>query len=527
MSEQVTRHLSRLRHVPGIEKLASVGMGIEKESLRIDPDGYLSQTPHPAGLGSPLTHPSITTDFSEALLEFITPVCQTAGETLNYLHDLHTFTYGVMDPEELLWIASMPCIIERDDRIPLARYGSSNIGRLKTLYRSGLSYRYGRSMQAIAGIHFNFSLHDDFWSLYREHLGSQLNLQDFKTDQYFHMIRNFRRYSWLLLYLFGASPAVCESFVQNYPDHGLEPFPHGSLHAPYGTSLRMGDLGYTSKAQSELYISYNSLGEYAENLTRAIHTPYKPYERFAPERNPDGSYSYKQVNSSILQIENEFYSTIRPKRTATDGRKPVQALLDDGVEYIEVRLLDLNPFLPLGIDEKEIHFLSAFLMYCLFKESPRMDPGYSEEMNENLQKVVREGRRPGLVLHHNEVPLTLDTWARELLESAREVSGLLDDITGSKVYSQATSAQLDKVENSSLTPSARSLARMDEMKVPYFRFAMDQSLACSDYFRHQHLQPDTLQKFLQFTEQSEQQQAATEASDTLDFDTFLKQHNAS
>src|SRR5699024_253686 len=143
------------------------------------------------------------------------------------------------------------------------------------------------------------------------HLGADTDLQNFRTEQYLHMIRNFKRYSWLLLYLFGASPAVCESFVQHHPDHGLVPFKHGSLHAPYGTSLRMGDLGYTSKAQSDLYVSYNSLEEYTDNLGRAIRTSYPPYERFAPERNPDGSFSYKQVNSAILQIENEFYSTIR------------------------------------------------------------------------------------------------------------------------------------------------------------------------------------------------------------------------
>lgn len=526
MSEQVTRYLSQLRHAPGIDSLARVGMGIEKEGLRIDSDGYLSQTPHPSALGAPLTHPSITTDFSEALLEFITPVYHSAEETLAYLHDLHTFTYAHMDPEELIWIASMPCILEQHDRIPLARYGSSNNGRLKTLYRSGLSYRYGRSMQTIAGIHFNFSLNDEFWTLYRDHLGADTDLQNFRTEQYLHMIRNFKRYSWLLLYLFGASPAVCESFVQHHPDHGLVPFKHGSLHAPYGTSLRMGDLGYTSKAQSDLYVSYNSLEEYTDNLGRAIRTSYPPYERFAPERNPDGSFSYKQVNSAILQIENEFYSTIRPKRTSTDGRKPIQALQDDGIEYIEVRLLDLNPLLPLGIDEEQIHFLSAFLIYCLFKESPRMGPECDAEMDNNLQKVVREGRRPGLLLQQNEQDRTLEAWARELLESTGEVSALLDTITDSTIYSQATAAQLAKVEDRALTPSARSLARMDEMKASYFRFAMDQSLACSDYFRSQSLPPDTLEKFRQFTEESVREREAIEASDKLDFDTFLKQHNA-
>ena len=191
MSEQLKQRLSQLTESSSIGCLADIGHGIEKESLRINPQGHIPQTPHPAGLGSPLTHPSLTTDFSEALLEFITPVFQSPDESLAYLANLHAFTFRHMDREELIWTSSMPCVLDDDSQIPLAEYGSSNVGKLKTLYRMGLSHRYGRAMQTIAGIHYNFSLPDELWSALGVHDQEQ------RTHAYFGLIRNFRRWSWL------------------------------------------------------------------------------------------------------------------------------------------------------------------------------------------------------------------------------------------------------------------------------------------------------------------------------------------
>lgn len=522
MSEQLKLRLSQLTGSSSIGCLTEIGHGIEKESLRVDPQGHIAQSPHPAGLGSPLTHPSITTDFSEALLEFITPVFHDPEKSLACLSDLHTFLFTQMDREEIIWTSSMPCVLEDDAHIPLAQYGSSNIGRLKTLYRMGLSYRYGRSMQTIAGIHYNFSLPDGFWEIYRGQLGSTLDLKDFKTEQYFNLIRNFRRYSWLLLYLFGASPAVCKSFIRDHKDHGLDEYDYGTLYMPHGTSLRMGDLGYTSDAQASLYVSYNTLEEYARDLTRAIKTPYAPYGEFAPDNG-----EYKQLNDSILQIENEFYSTIRPKRNAPAGTRPVTALKEQGVEYIEVRCLDLNPFLPVGIDEEEILFMNSFLLFCLLRASPPSDADEYREIETNLKAVVNRGREPGLQLHQGGTPVTLVDWAGEILEETRAIAALLDSVNGQDVHGRATDAQLDKVNDSTLTPSARVLERMRELDTPYFTFAMNQSLANSDYFRSRVLDEKTLAILKEMSEQSNLERRAIEDADDMDFDTYLAHMNAS
>jgi glutamate--cysteine ligase len=520
LSEQLKRHLNLLRQADGVACLQAINHGIEKESLRIDPQGRLAQTPHPERLGSALTHASITTDFSEALMEFITPVFQNPRDSVAYLSNVHAYTFTQLPREELLWTSSMPCVLPSDDEIPLAQYGSSNIGRLKTLYRKGLGYRYGRTMQTIAGIHYNFSLPDEFWTLYARQLGNTQSLQDFRTAQYFALIRNFRRYSWLLLYLFGASPALCRTFVQSNPNHGLEAYDEYSMYLPYATSLRMGDLGYTSQAQAALYISYNTLEEYTEGLLKAIKTPYPAYENFHTE---DGSPA--QLNANLLQIENEFYSTIRPKRVTKSGQRPVQALREQGVEYLEVRCLDLNPFLPVGIDEEQMRFLNCFLLFCLLRESPPSNGAQYPELDRNQKLVVKQGRDPKLMLTRDGAAVGMRDWAHEILAEVAEIASFLDTLSGHTEHSDATQVQIDRVNHPELTPSARVLERMGELKTSFYRFAMNQSLANSDYFRGLKLDGATQEAFATMTRDSLAEQKRIEDTDTQDFASYLHDAN--
>ena len=337
--------------------LANIVRGIEKESLRVESSGQLAKTPHPDALGSALTHPSITTDYSEALLEFITAPSTSIDQVLRELEEIHRYTYQHIN-DELLWASSMPCQLGEDSSIPVGQYGSSNIGRMKTVYRLGLGHRYGRQMQTIAGIHYNFSVPDSLWQQLQTDEGNQQSLQDYKTDGYFALIRNFRRYFWLLLYLMGAAPAVCKSFVRNR-QHDLVAFGDDShsLHKPFATSLRMGNLGYQSDAQSSLVVCYNDMDQYNRTLKGALETPFKAYEEIGLK---DDQGNYRQLTTNLLQIENEFYSPIRPKRTAASGETPLEALQRKGVEYIEVRCIDVSPLAPCGIDRQSIRFWIPF-----------------------------------------------------------------------------------------------------------------------------------------------------------------------
>lgn len=493
--------------------------GIEKESLRVTTEGQLSDRPHPRGLGSALTHPHITTDFSEAQLELITAVHADPEAAIDELTDVHRFVYQNLD-DELLWVGSMPCILGPDESIPVGRYGSSNIATAKTVYRLGLGHRYGRLMQTISGIHYNFSLPEIFWAPFAESRGARPG-QDFQTESYFGLIRNFRRHSWLLIYLFGASPAICKSFVKDKP-HRLEMFDEGSLYLPYGTSLRMGRLGYQSDAQSSLHISYNSLDEYADSMHEALTRSWPDYEKIGVKVAGE----YRQLNTSLLQIENEFYGTIRPKRPIRSGERPLTALRSRGVEYVEVRCLDLNPFLPAGIDSVEARFINLFLLHCLLSDSPPDSEQESVIMGANQLSVVERGREPGLTLNSQEGPVAMLDWARSLVDGMAPIATLLDSLNGNDLYAYSLDQQQAKLNDAGLTPSARVLEIMKSQQIPFFRFTLNQSIAHKGYFAEHPLRDTALTAYQRLAADSLADQKEVEAADDVDFDTFLKDYLA-
>ncbi len=498
--------------------LTGITRGVEKESLRVEPEGHLAKTPHPETLGSALTHPSITTDYSEALLEFITAPSSSIDEVLDELDEIHRFTYQQID-SELLWVSSMPCQLGDDSSIPVGKYGSSNIGKMKQIYRVGLGHRYGRLMQTIAGIHYNFSVPDALWEELQTNSGDNGSLQDFKTDGYFALIRNFRRYSWLLLYLLGAAPAVCKSFVRGR-DHQLQPVGDDShsLYTPYATSLRMGDLGYQSNAQSSLTVCYNDLEQYVRTLSSALKRPYPAYDKIGLK---DEKGNYKQLNTALLQIENEFYSSIRPKRTAHAGETPLTALVDGGVEYVEVRCIDLNPLLPCGIDAPTIRFLDTFLLFCLLQDSPETNNAEYARIPENVIRTVYQGRDPDVMLLRGEEEIALRDWGTSLLEAMSPVAELLDAAHQSDNYRDVLTQMRGRLADDQTTPAATLLQEMVDRQETYYSMAMRKTCEHRQYFNDRPLTDDSIAKYQQLARQSQQQQAELEASDSLSFEEFL------
>ena len=440
------------------ERLRAMRRGIEKESLRALPGGGLALTPHPAALGSALTHPHITTDYSESQLELITGVHASADACLAELTEIHQATYRAIGDEQL-WVGSMPCGLPTDETIPLGMYGSSNVGRAKSVYRMGLGHRYGRRMQMISGIHYNWSMPG---------LGN---------GEHFALIRNFRRHAFVLLYLFGASPAVCGDFVAGRP-HELQPLPGGktgTLHMPHGTSLRMGRLGYQSDAQASLAVSYNSLDSYANSLHEALTQPYPAYQSVGI-RNPGGDYN--QLSTTLLQIENEFYGLIRPKRVIHPGERPLHALLERGVEYIEVRCMDLDPFEPVGIHADTTRFIDIFLLHCLLADSPPDTPAEIAALGRNQHRAAARGREPGLLLEREGREVLLTDWAAELLEACGPIAATLDAAFGGERYQQALAEARSLLLRPDALPSARVLAAMlDGFDGSYPRFIRHHSAA--------------------------------------------------
>lgn len=498
-----------------------VRRGIEKESLRVSPEGSIALSPHPVELGSALTNPYITTDFSEALLEFITPAYDSIEDCLQFLDAIHRYTYKHLKNDELLWACSMPCPTGNLDDIPLAQYGSSNIGRLKTLYRRGLSHRYGSLMQTIAGIHYNFSMPEEFWPAFQRHSQDQGSLQEFRTNRYLHLIRNFHRYSWLLLYLFGASPVTCKCFARNR-QHNLQEYDDGTLFLPYATCLRMGDLGYRSDAQKSLFICYNDLPSYVESLSSAMQTPYEAYQNIG--QSADGEPL--QMNSNLLQLENEFYSTIRPKRIAEPGERPLSALLRGGIEYVEVRALDLDPFDPVGISAGQSRFMDAFLLYCLLSDSPDCNPAEQQEIGNNLEAVVSNGRDPDLELNWRGQPVKLSEWAGKLLSDITHAAVLLDETQSTNSHTASLARQKEKVRNPDLTPSGKLLNGMRKAEKSFYRYAMELSLEHRRNLSSGTINSKDLARLEAASSVSIERQKEIEAADSQGFDEFLAEWNA-
>jgi glutamate--cysteine ligase len=484
-------------------RLQGIGRGIEKESLRVTQQGALARTAHPRALGAALTHPHITTDFSESQLELITGVHPSAESAEAELTQVHQAVYRALG-DEMMWVGSMPCSLPPDDQIPLGRYGTSNVGMSKTVYRTGLGHRYGRRMQTISGIHYNWSL------------------PDVTTAEYFGLIRNFRRHSFLLLYLFGASPAVARGFADNAPD--LLPLGPDTLHMPHATSLRMGNLGYQSDAQTSLSVSYNSLDSYAASLADALVRPYPAYEKLGI-RAADGSYN--QLNDSLLQIENEFYGTIRPKRVIFPGERPLHALRERGVEYIEVRCMDLDPFVPAGIAPSTMRMIDVFLLHCLLDDSPLDSPNEIAELGRNQQRVAARGREPGLKLERGGVEVLMTDWLREILTECGPIAAWLDAHEGTDAHAQALAAARAAVLAPDTLPSARVLAEMREQHDgSHDAFVRAHALRTRAHMLALDLPANVAAHMAELAEESLAEQARIEAADTMPFEIYRQQYLA-
>jgi len=509
----VSQALSWLEKNP--QALKGIQRGLERETLRVNADGTLATTGHPHALGSALTHKWITTDFAEALLEFITPVDGDIQHMLTIMRDIHRFTAREIG-DERMWPLSMPCYIENGQEIELAQYGSSNIGRLKKLYREGLKNRYGALMQTISGVHYNFSLPMAFWQA-----KSGSTDKEAVSEGYFRLIRNYYRFGWVIPYLFGASPAICSSFLQGKETSlPFEKMHNGMLYLPYATSLRLSDLGYTNKSQNSLNITFNNLHDYVVALKRAIKTPSEEYAKIGLQKKG----KYLQINTNILQIENELYAPIRPKRVTRSGETPSDALLRGGIEYIEVRSLDINPFTAIGVDEQQVRFLDLFMVWCVLADAPEMSSDELLCTRTNWNRVILEGRKPGLTLgigcETAQYPLA--DVGRDLFNDLKRVAQTLDGVYGGNEYEAVCDQLVASFDDPELTFSARILRSM-----------IDEGMggtgkALSEQYRSQ-LREEPLEilheeDFIAECHASQARQAEIEAGDNESFEALLARH---
>lgn len=516
-------------------------IGLEKESLRIGPRGMLAKTPHPRALGSALTHPFITTDFSEAMLEFVTPPLPGAGDAVAFLEECHAQVYARIG-DELLWPASMPCIVKDETEIPLARYGSSNLGRMKTIYRRGLGYRYGRTMQVIAGVHFNYSVGGDCWRALAELSGAAAATAAFRSERYMGLIRNFLRLAWMIPYLFGVSPAICRSFLGSSAHPRLEAFDETTLYGRHATSLRMGDIGYQNNQEASIGIraDYNSLAGYVASLGRAVTTEHAPYRRLGVKVGGE----YRQINACILQIENEYYSTMRPKRAAGKEEMPLAALRRGGVEYVELRSLDVDVFMPAGVGEAQLKFIEMLAFFCLLSQSPPIGDDERKAIDRNEIAAAHDGRAPGLKLNRGGREQTLADWGLEICDRLWPVCELFDgggdggngsggngvggggSGGGGGSYADALREQAGRFRQPDLCPSARMLDAMSDGGWSFVGFAEAQAARFRSHFAARTPQAGPRADFDRTAEESHERQAEMETGDDRPLDRYISDYFA-
>lgn len=446
--------------------------GVERECLRITPAGRVAPTPHGEELGSALTHRYITTDFAEALLELITPPVKSTRDVSDWLAALHEFVLSQLNGEQL-WAPSMPPAITSDRQLLPARYGSSNIGMLKHIYRLGLANRYGPRMQAIVGIHFNYSPPPDLWRSLPHLESPPSGIVAKRSAWIMGQMRNVRRLAWLPTYLLGASPAFHDTLSQ-VRNADLKKGRKGTLYAPNATSLRMSSLGYTSALQAGLVISANSVHEYVRDLEAAVHARHAAYGKIGVRVRG----RYRQLSDSVLQVENEYYSAARPKRRIRRGERAATALRRRGAEYLELRLVDADPFEPLGVSEASMRFLEAFLLYCLLEESPPMAADEYLACVSNLDQTAWRGRARGVRLIRKRRRIRLDNWGLEVCTAMRPVCEALDGGTGGE-YSAALKAARTSLRDPGLTPAARVLDELGDAGWDHQAWGMEKARLAS------------------------------------------------
>ncbi|AAO27085.1 glutamate-cysteine ligase [Buchnera aphidicola str. Bp (Baizongia pistaciae)] len=414
--------------------LKKILRGIEREALRTDIHGTIINTAYPQDkIGSALTHKWITTDFSESLLEFITPTNASTNYILKFLNDTHKFVNDNLI-QEYFWPFSIPPCKKYMHSIKLSKYGTSNLGQVKTLYRKGLKHRYGILMNIISGVHYNFSLPRIFWNHWKKihHKNTQYNTT---SEGYLCLIRNYYKFGWIIPYLFGASPAVEPLFIKNKKHNYKFKKHHGMLYLPWSTSLRLSDLGHTNQSIKKLKLTFNSLSEYVLALEHGIKTPSKQFKNLGLY---DQFGNFKQINTNLLQTENELYTYIRPKQKLKNCESLSAALRNRGIEYVEIRALDINPFTSTGVDKNQILLLDLFLIWCVLADSPKISSQEFHFFLKNWHTIITKGRKPKQKININiyNTKNTIQTIGKTILYDLFYIAEILDSLSNNNNYQE-------------------------------------------------------------------------------------------
>ena len=336
------------------QELLKNNFGIEREGLRVDFTGKLSEKNHPIVFGDKIYNPYITTDFSESQLELITPTFSNIEETYKFLNALYDIVAMEIN-DEYLWPQSMPCIIPEDKDIPIAKFCGCEEGRVAREYREELFLKYGGKRQLISGIHYNFSFNENIIKKLYKNSHKLQDYKDFKDNIYLKVTRDYLRYRWLLIYILGCTGVVHESYQEECVKQ-LEEISKDSFSNEGALSYRNSECGYKNKI--DLFPNYNSVKDYVDSIN-------------------------KFIDEDFIDNHKELYAPIRLK--AKDPKYLLDSLINDGINYLEYRSIDINPFEKGGIALSDLHFINLFNLFLLIEDESDYENWQQEALiNQNI-----------------------------------------------------------------------------------------------------------------------------------------------
>lgn len=411
--------------------------GLEKENVRVNERGELALSKHPKAFGDREENPYIKTDFSESQLEMVTPACETLEEVYSFICNLNKIvSLELLKRGEFLWPQSNPPVLPRDDKdIPITKLKN----REEEIYRERLSEKYGRKKQVISGIHYNFSFKDDFIKFLYEELNKGESFRNFKDSLYLKMARNFQKYHWLLIYLTGASPVFHESYIEEIRKNG-DVLGEDSYYIKDDTSLRNSIYGYKNKR--DYYVSYNSIEEYIKDIEAL-------------------------VRDKEIQNVKEYYNPIRLKTLGYEDM--LEGLVKKGIDYLEVRLLDLDPLSVEGISQDTLYLVHLFMIYTLLKENKEISYREQEEFFKNHDIAALRGREEKAFIYEDGEKILLAKKGKEIIEEFKEIVDNL--FSENESFKNALNLAVDRINNERETLSYKLVKGIE--KDGYINFHMN------------------------------------------------------
>lgn len=445
--------------------LLSGQWGIERETHRTDHEGEIALTPHPKKFIDKQIIEQITVDFAESQLEFVTKPHRSLSQVFADLEQIYELASQNINGE-FMWPFSMPPRLPAEADIPIARFSYMENGQEKEIYRRGLAVRYGKKIQMISGIHFNYSFDERLLNLLFEKYSSNQSKQDFINELYMKIGRNMLNYRWLLIYLFGASPVADVSYqtvfdekIKNNESEWLRQCFDQLDLLEHATSIRSSRFGYSTEIEDKYHVSYNQLDQYITDLRGILATKNKEYAMMGTENSGEQI----QLNTNELQHEGEFYAPIRFKQILGRDETLLDALERRGIGYFELRILDVNPFAKLGITREQADFIHLLILLCLFEENEGLTPEQQRLANKNHQLVALFGRQSNLKLFKpTGEEILLQTWAQEIFNKVCSIANLLDQIIGDTYYIDIVNAEARKLTDKSLLPSDQIITEIEE-----------------------------------------------------------------